>query len=206
MICVPLKKHKTLLKDIKEAEKIADLTEIWFDSLPSKFDISEVFKKAKKPILYKCLDYSNLEKVLFFKPAYIDLDLSVDSKTIAQVSKISPNTKIILSHHDFKKTPSTRDLKASITKMFRRKAHIAKIAVTAKSFEDSLSILELLAHTTQKGKKLILIAMGKHGQITRSTGHLFGNYLMYAPLRETDKTASGQLTAKELKKIRCLSK
>ena len=42
--------------------------------------------------------------------------------------------------------------------------------------------------------------MGKCGKITRATGHLFGNYLMYAPLDEKDKTASGQIILKELKK------
>ncbi|MBL4694540.1 type I 3-dehydroquinate dehydratase [Candidatus Gracilibacteria bacterium] len=205
MICVPLKNQKTLLKDIQEAEKIADLTEICFDSFSEDFDIDQVFKKAKKPILYKCIDHQNMEKVLAFKPHYIDLDIATESKVISKVIKLSPKTKIILSHHDFKKTPSTPELKSLITKMFRRKAHIAKIAATAKSFEDSLRILELLAQISPK-KKVILIAMSKHGQITRSTGHLFGNYLMYAPLSEENKTASGQITAKELNKIICLSK
>jgi 3-dehydroquinate dehydratase len=42
--------------------------------------------------------------------------------------------------------------------------------------------------------------MGKHGEITRTAGHIFGNYLMYAPLNESQKTAKGQLTVSELKK------
>jgi 3-dehydroquinate dehydratase len=48
--------------------------------------------------------------------------------------------------------------------------------------------------------------MGEKGRITRLAGHLFGNYLMYAPLDLRGKTAEGQVNVKELTNFQNLIK
>jgi 3-dehydroquinate dehydratase-1 len=87
--------------------------------------------------------------------------------------------------------------------MKKHHADIVKIATFANDMTDSLRMLHLLSKISPK-QKAILICMGRKGRITRTAGHLFGNYLMYAPLSLREKTADGQITAKELKEIQTL--
>ena len=54
-----------------------------------------------------------------------------------------PNTKVILSHHDYKETPSDALLEAEVQEMFDAGADIAKIATTALRIEDSARMLAL---------------------------------------------------------------
>lgn len=217
MICVPLKKKSIslLLNDLKKAQKTADILEIWPREQRESFTeetLQKIFKIKKKPFIFKITTFSpcthaflpsSLSLILCHKPEFIDLDLKTPLSTITQIKKQFPKTQIILSHHDFKKTPSDKELLSLISKMQKKHADIVKIATFANSTTDSLRMLHLLSKISKK-QKAILICMGKKGHITRTAGHLFGNYLMYAPLSLREKTADGQITAKELKDIQTL--
>ncbi len=205
MICVPIRKKRinSILKILSLAEKEADLTEVFFDEINNlnteKLNI--IFSQKRKPIIYK--SYANKEKidqVLEFKPEYIDLDIKTSLSIIKSVKVKSPKTKIIISYHNFEKTPEIKDLKKIIKEMKSKKADIYKIATHANDISDSLKILSFLSELKEQNLDAICLAMGKAGKITRATGHLLGNYLMYAPLDKNDQTASGQIILKELKK------
>lgn len=208
MICIPLKVKdpKELLLKFNQAQKKADLVEIWFDYLKrgSSDTIQKIFQKKKKPIIYK---NSKLQKqfleILKLEPEYLDLDISTNQKLINQIKKTFPKTKIITSYHNFKTTPPNSTLEKIVKKMKTKKTDIFKIATNAKSLDDSLRILEFLNKLSRK-HKAICICMGKYGRITRATGHLLGNYLMYAPLDQKTKTAQGQISYMDLKKIQDL--
>jgi 3-dehydroquinate dehydratase type I len=208
MICVPIKTKalQSLLGHINKANELADVIEIWFDELKLDEDkAGKILKSAKKPLLYKYMgNQSNLKILLSHKIKYIDLDLSESAKLIKDIKKHSPQTQIILSHHDFEVTPSKAEMRKIVRKMKNKGADIVKLATTAKSFQDALNMLSLLEEITQKGIKAICLCMGRQGVLTRATGHLFGNYLMYAPINTSNKTASGQITAEKLKEIRNL--
>ena len=209
MICTVIrtKSVKKLLESFSEAQKKADLTEIWFDEFSKQKlpeIVEQVLSKKKRPIIYKSLSEDNLEIVVQKNIDYIDLDVNVSKKILKKVKKLNPKTKIIISFHDFKKTPSSKELRKIAKKIKAKGADIIKMATMAKSFSDSLRMLSILDELTQKKQKAICICMGKEGEITRITGHLFGNFLMYAPLNEKEKTAKGQLTIDQLKK--CHSK
>lgn len=208
MICNPINKKTTraVLTRLKKSKGLTDMTEIWFDQINDLTDanLKKIFQ-YKKPILYKWTgDQKTLERVLQHNLAYIDLDISTPKTTINKIKKLAPKTKIIISFHDFKKTPTKAQLNALVKKMTKKGADIVKLATLAKKFKDSLVMLSLLSDLTEKSQKAICICMGANGTITRSAGHLFGNYLMYAPIDKADKTASGQLTAREIKEIRKL--
>lgn len=193
-ICAPIKKKASL----SQAQKVADLIEVWFDELPS---ISEIFANKKKPFIYKVTNPKNIEKVLQHKPEYIDLDISTPKKTIQKIKEKYPKTTIIISFHDFDRTPDIKILRKTALKILSKGADIIKIATHAKEFKDSLQMLSFLSELTQKGHKAICICMGEKGRLTRAAGHLFGNYLMYAPIKKSEATAKGQIDAYELKKI-----
>lgn len=210
MICIPIRKKtmSSLLKHISEANKLADVIEIWFDEIPNLTDekIEGILKATKKPILYKHTgNKESLRKLLPKKLAYIDLDFKESPKLIKEVKQSSPESKLIISFHDFEKTPTTAELTKMVAKMQKLGADLVKIAATANSLSDSMRMLSFLSQLKEKGQKAICLCMGKEGKITRITGHLLGNYLMYAAITERDKTASGQLLAKELKEIQKLA-
>ena len=52
-------------------------------------------------------------------------------------------TNVILSHHDYKGTPTNQQLDSLVAKMFQSGADIAKIASTATDVSDSLRMLQL---------------------------------------------------------------
>lgn len=197
MICAPIKKKTTrsLINAIKETQKHVEIIEVWFDELKSLKDLKDIFKIIKKPVIYKCENTGNIEEVMKFKPQYIDLDIEIPTKII---KKIGPKTAKIISYHDFQETPSLKILQAIAKKIKSKGADIIKIATKADNFEDSIRMLSFLSELHAKGDKAICICMGEKGQITRTAGLLLGNYLMYAPIKEKDASAPGQLTVKQL--------
>lgn len=209
MLCVPIKKKAitALIKESDKAHKIADIIEVWFDELSGKINdevVRKILKKNRKPIIYKSTgNLKNIKTVLKNKIAFIDLDIATSQKTIKYIKKNFPKTKIIISYHNFKETPDTKKLRNMARKIHSKGADIIKLATYAKTISDGFRILAFLQELS-KDKKAICICMGKFGTITRTAGHLFGNYLMYAPLSPRTKTAEGQITAKELKRIQGL--
>ncbi len=199
MICIPLKfkNQKELAKALPQAEKLGDLVEIWFDEIKNP-----IYPKISKPIIYKSSGNPVLiQKILKFKPAYMDLDLKTKPQIFKMVKKNSPKTRLIISFHDFKKTPDLKTLQRIISKMLQLGADIVKIAVKANKFSDNFVIFELLRSLQKKKVSAICLAMGRLGLLTRLAGHLFGNYLVYAPLQLKDKTADGQIPAAKLRKL-----
>jgi 3-dehydroquinate dehydratase type I len=205
MICVPLKKKtiSTLLSDLKKAQKIADIVEIWQEKNLAAADLKKIFKIKKKPFIFKITTLFSLIAILSHNPEFVDLDLKTPLPIITKIKKQFPKTQIILSHHDFEKTPSDKELSRLIRTMQKKHADIIKIATFANDTTDSLRMLRLLSELS-KQQRAILLSMGIHGRLTRTAGHLFGNYLMYAPLSLREKTADGQITAKDLKEIQTL--
>lgn len=199
MICAPIKRKTigSLVKAIKEAQNHVEIIEVWFDELKSlkEGDLKSIFAIKKRPFIYKCQNPENVDAILKFNPEFIDLDIEIPLKAI---KKIGPKTSKIISYHNFKETPSTKSLRALAKKIKAKGADIIKIATQANEFEDSIRILSFLSELHERGEKAICICMGEKGQITRTAGLTLGNYLMYAPIKDSDSSAPGQLTVKQL--------
>jgi len=154
---------------------------------------------------------------------YIDMDIETPVNLIKTIKKLSPKSKIIISYHNFKSTPKDNELKRIAKKCLKKGADIIKIAAFAKTVKDSIRMLKFLEQTKRsfvlanKGfcvskntstvkVKAICLCMGEKGRITRMAGHLFGNYLMYAPLELKKETAEGQIDVKKLRNFQNLIK
>lgn len=198
LICIPIKERKTaqIIKSLKKAQEIGDIIEIWPETAEH---LPKLKQYISKPILYKASGDEDLSEIFKIpKVDYLDLDISTPKKFIGKIKSEHPKVKIVISFHDFKKTPPKKELQKIVQKMLKNGADIVKIATTAKKFEDGLEILDLLNELTAKNISAICLAMGKEGKFTRVAGQFLGNYLMYAPLRLGQSTAPGQITAKEL--------
>ena len=223
LICAPIqeKTQKMALKRLSELKNKADLAEVWLDHIKD-LDIKELLKKAPSPVLCVCKkpsekglfngNYSQMADILIkaleFGAKYVDLPIgmpkNLSKKCIQYCQKSnvkSQMSKVIISYHDFKKTPSISSLLKKARDMKKRGADIVKIAVTANSIEDTFSIIFLAQAIQSENIPHILIAMGKKGILSRVITPFLGGTIMFAPLTKNQASASGQLTVDELKKV-----
>ena len=149
-------------------------------------------------------EYFDICRVLIKEKAPDLLDLELFRKTSKLKEIITEahenNIYIIMSNHDFDKTPATSELERRLTLMKTYGADIAKIAVMPNSARDVLNLL--LATDNMKYKlncPLITMAMGDLGKVTRISGEVFGSCLTFGTVG--DASAPGQIESTNLKGI-----
>jgi 3-dehydroquinate dehydratase-1 len=136
-------------------------------------------------------------------PDAIDIELSAGRKDRDKVIKTAKDNgkTVIISSHDFLKTPSLQDMKTILEEMFLAGADIAKLAVMPQSMEDTLNLLRVTLGFKNAGKSVCTIAMGSQGKHTRVVAPLYGSVLTYASIENDTAAAPGQLPVSEVKKM-----
>lgn len=143
-----------------------------------------------------------LKLIAEYNPLLLDVEFNTLKKNtdLAKYLK-STKTKLLVSWHDFKKTPKSSELKKKINQMSKFSSNV-KIVSTAKSTDDSTRMLELYS---KKGKNnLISFAMGDLGRISRILCLYLGSPYTYVSLGKA--VAPGQFSVDEVKKITNLKK
>ncbi|ADC89177.1 3-dehydroquinate dehydratase, type I [Thermocrinis albus DSM 14484] len=210
LIAVPV----TSLEPLKECkEKGADLIELRVDLMesPTVDRALTVLEEAHRLGLGTILtvrsareggrDLPNrlelFEKLSPFSD-YTDIELtSLDILPQVRNTVLSAGKKLIISYHNFERTPAGWILKETIREARRWGAHIVKIAVKAESYTD---VARLLCAGSQEEGEKILIAMGSYGKISRLAAFVFGSVITYAFLGKA--TAEGQLPLEEMVRLR----
>lgn len=139
-------------------------------------------------------DAEKIKENIVKKSAYIDIDIQAPASLIKKIKKINPKIKVIISYHNYRETPYEKELKKLYKKMLKKGADIVKFATHAKGIVDSFRMLDFLSALSHKNQEAICLCMGKHGYLTRISGHLFGNHMMYFASSKASKTAPGQIT------------
>jgi 3-dehydroquinate dehydratase I len=136
-------------------------------------------------------------------PDAVDVELSTDSNErdgIVEIARIHGRT-VIISSHDFSKTPSFKEMKITLEKAFMAGADIAKLAVMPHSMRNILDLLEVTLDAKEAGRAVCTIAMGNLGKHTRLIAPFYGSVLTYASVESKMSAAPGQLPVDELKKV-----
>ena len=132
----------------------------------------------------------------------IDLELAKLTDYETDVLKFAKqkNVKVLLSSHDFNKTPSKTEMTEMIYDMDHLGADICKVAYMPNDMTDVLNILESSndIHTERNDIPFIMIGMGELGRLTRLTGELFGSVLTFASSGK-HASAPGQMAIPELR-------
>ncbi|MDC3254210.1 type I 3-dehydroquinate dehydratase [Nitrosopumilus sp.] len=137
-----------------------------------------------------------------YNPFLLDIEFNTlkKDKKLAEYLK-STKTKLLVSWHDFKKTPKSSELKSKIRQMSKFSSNV-KIVSTAKSTEDATRMLEMYS---KKGKNnLISFAMGDAGKLSRILCLYLGSPYTYVSLGKA--VAPGQFSIDEVNKIINLKK
>jgi len=140
---------------------------------------------------------SILKLIAEYNPFLLDIEFNTikNNRTLAKYLK-STKTNILISWHDFKKTPSCEKLKKMMKQMIKFSVNV-KIVTTAKSIGDSTQILQL--YSKKGSNNLIAFAMGDKGKISRILCLYLGSPYTYVSLERP--VAPGQFSIAEMKKI-----
>lgn len=125
--------------------------------------------------------------------ACIDIELSTKPQLLHEVASAAKKqgTSVLMSYHDFTKTPSVDILIDTTKRMADEGCDMAKIVTFAKSPRDSLMVLDFLAQVPDSvDVPVIAFAMGEAGRLSRIAAPLFGSPIVYAAADEA--AAPGQ--------------
>lgn len=215
-VCVSIspKTVDEALEFIQEAEaQNADLIEVRLDGLTEHEKISEIAKCTKTPLIATNKSVSQhgsfsgteteRQKILIeaAKNGFEYVDVDVDLETPKQKKLIQDihdaGVKVIVSFHDFQKTPELQQLEKVLDEEVSLGADICKIITTAQTMKDNLTTLDFVSKASKK-VNLVCFAMGDLGTHSRLVSPVFGAFLTFASLDEKRKTAKGQLTIREM--------
>lgn len=132
-------------------------------------------------------------------PDAIDIELSTEEKLRDELIKTAKEQgiSVIVSYHDFTKTPSAAEMKKILENAFLTGADIAKLAVMPQSMQDVLTLLQVTLKAREAKKPICTISMGELGKHTRVIAPLYGSVLTYASVEKA--AAPGQLRADRVK-------
>ncbi len=138
--------------------------------------------------------------------SYVDLELLAPDESHRKMYTAlqQSSTKLLLSWHNFKETPSREELMGRMALMQDMGADIGKIITTAHDHHDVLRVLQLLEGAEQLDFPLITFCMGKAGVVSRVATCELGGYMTYCAMSEAELTAPGQLTAGSMRQIHSL--
>jgi 3-dehydroquinate dehydratase I len=136
-------------------------------------------------------------------PDAVDIELSAGREERDRVIKTARacGKTVIISAHDFSKTPDFQEMKIICEEAFLAGADIAKLAVMPHSMRDILDLLRVALDARETGRAVCAIAMGKLGKHTRVIAPFYGSVLTYAAVDSTVSAAPGQFQVDEVKKL-----
>jgi 3-dehydroquinate dehydratase type I len=216
-VCVSISSTDTpeLLGRAQRAERLsADLVEVRLDKLRSYHGLGKIARAVERPIIGTnrplsekgSFDRSEAERLKILMLAveggfqYVDLELTTSRLDRVIKAFREKGAKIILSHHDYFRTPDPAKLGSTLTQLQKFKPDVCKIVTTAQIPEDNLTVLGLLKANHQNSP-LVSFAMGQAGVWSRLLAPFYGAHFTYASLEKGLETAPGQSTIAELRRI-----
>ena len=200
----------TDIKAIKDIEPLVDLFEVRIDLIGDGW--TEIAKQLKKPWIacnrmveeggkWQGNEARRIEKLLQAMELGAKIvDVEYNAKNVDNIiSFIRKRATCLLSFHDFEKTPPLETLKQTVQKELKAGADICKIVTFAQSFEDNLTVLQLI--TEFPGKRVVAFAMGPQGMASRVLAPLAGAYFTYGAVEKGKESAPGQIPVVDMQRL-----
>lgn len=133
---------------------------------------------------------------------WLDVEMFRDQKVVSEIVQKAHQKKvlIVISNHDFQKTPSQDEIEKRLLKQDQMGADILKIAVMPKSKQDVFTLMNATLKVSQQTTKpLLTMSMGQLGTISRvATANMGGSY-SFGMIGQA--SAPGQIDVTKLKQI-----
>ncbi|HUN66256.1 MAG TPA: type I 3-dehydroquinate dehydratase [Bacteroidota bacterium] len=122
---------------------------------------------------------------------YADIEFSWGKQALTGFLNAVPRTRVVLSSHNFRSTPS------SLIPLYRNmralRPGIIKIAVMADEPASNGPIFDVLRLARRDRQPMIALAMGEYGTPSRILAGIFGGWLSYSTPAGAYATAAGQV-------------
>lgn len=133
---------------------------------------------------------------------WLDVEMFRDQKVVSEIVQKAHQKKVlvVMSNHDFQKTPSQDEIEKRLLKQDQMGADILKIAVMPKSKQDVFTLMNATLKVSQQtSKPLLTMSMGQLGTISRvATANMGGSY-SFGMIGQA--SAPGQIDVTKLKQI-----
>jgi len=214
-VSVPPKTVAEAFNLIEKAEnQRADFIEVRLDSLKKHNELADIARCSNTPLIAtnrspecqgKFLGSENERKKILLDAArngfeYVDIELSTPELKEIVSSLRGMGVKAIVSFHDFDETPSSSQLNEILGREIDSGADVCKIVTTARLVEDNLTVLDFVSKAS-KSARIVCFSMGELGKPSRLLSPVFGAFFIIASLESGSKTASGQLTIREMRTV-----
>jgi len=215
-VSVAAKSIDEVLTVARRIEDDADVIEIRLDGIDT-IDFSPLITTLKKPLLLtnrptweggkfsgdEEVRVASLVEAVRLNCAYVDLEFLAPARSQGKIMRAKDNssTKLILSWHNFKETPSRLELLAIMDEMVYRGCDIGKIVTMANDYHDVLRVLQLQEAAEKIDFPLIAFCMGQAGVISRLATLVLGGYMTYCMADRGEATAPGQMSLATMRQI-----
>lgn len=131
--------------------------------------------------------------------AWVDIEIESDVDYISEIYNYakSKGCRVIISYHNYDKTPDNEALNKIIIQAISYKPDLVKIATQVVTMQDSARLLALYQYKIP----LLAIGMGSLGKITRIAALELGAPFTFVSADAREKTASGQLSESKVHEI-----
>lgn len=186
-------KVKTVLEEIKKV----------LINTPIIFTFRSLKEGGQKEVSREYYVQLNKEMIRTKLVDIVDIELFNDKQHIEDIISTAEENgvAVILSAHDFEKTPSKDEMLDRYQRAVSLGAHIFKLAVMPNSTEDVINLLDA-TRIMKEGYgniPIITMAMGNMGLISRISGEIFGSAITFGAGKEV--SAPGQIPVEDLRKI-----
>ncbi|WP_288366841.1 type I 3-dehydroquinate dehydratase [uncultured Acinetobacter sp.] len=144
--------------------------------------------------------YSDYLKKPFMQ--LLDIEMFRDQAAVEKLTSLAhkKNVLVVMSNHDFDKTPSEQEIVNRLLKQDQIGADILKIAVMPKSKQDVFTLMNATLKVSEQSKKpLLTMSMGRLGTVSRVSTANMGGSLSFGMIGEA--SAPGQIDVTALKQI-----
>lgn len=228
-ICVSVieKRTKEIIRSANNIKELgADVIEWRADWFQDVFDRNEMFHTLERlrgtlgnvPLLFtfrtgkeggaQKIDPEIYVKVnrRAIKSGYIDMvdiELFTGEAEVQELVALAKEygVKIVMSNHDFHKTPSKDEIISRLIRMQELGADIPKIAVMPQNKRDVLTLLEATEEMNSQHafRPIVTMSMSGTGVLTRLCGEVFGSAMTFGAAGKA--SAPGQMEVEDLKTV-----
>ena len=148
----------------------------------------------EKPLLFTFRSAKEGGEQAISTEAYIALNR-------AAIDAHAHDVKVVMSNHDFHKTPEAEEIIARLRKMQSFDADIPKIALMPQSTSDVLTLLAATLEMQEQyaDRPIITMSMAKTGVISRLAGEVFGSAATFGAVKKA--SAPGQISVNDLRTV-----
>ena len=135
----------------------------------------------------------------------VDIQLSLWESNAKKTVPLAreKGVKVIISSHDFRKTPSQGEIVSRLCTMQILGADIVKMAVMPQTAGDVITLLAATVEMTSSFATcpVVTMSMGELGQISRVCGSLTGSAITFGAVGVGKESAPGQLKVNDLRRV-----